>query len=364
MGKEITVMKRKSLLLILILFTSNLCFSYNMEEFYELSPEEQVDLWIEEYANRETLLGVTFRKTNEHFCKAENISIYAPLLIDKLRETDIGEYYYDSPNTFKMIDENLMRICKSLSKDVRNEVAEIYREKIYGHVLKYGKIDKTVYVIIPHIIYFEEGIEPSPYGFNPYELKAKYEAEGIENVNIDWEETGEQQLLTKKRFNPSDKTEFFKGCIKEYNPSDRTLIGNKGQCAGTVFYTEGNRVWEYIDLEKEDLYLFYTFKLELFFNEKDKGGVWKLQDVPKIRREDDDWRPPTLVELNWIYNYLVETGTERPEKWYWSSERIDGKYYYVQRLSDGKLSNNYQANECSIILVRTYNTDPILDSMR
>lgn len=196
-----------------------------------------------------------------------------------------------------------------------------------------------------------------PFFFNPYVIKEEYEKKGIKDIDICWDDLNENCLIYKD--NPQYKFDFTQESLKNYFPDNTQLLGKTGPCGGTVFYTERNKAWEYIDLESEINWDWLSKDLSNYFAGKDKESwLYAIHiDISKIKREDNDWRLPTPSELNWIYKYLEDTGAERPEKWYWTSESVKGDGFYIQRMSDGKRGLNQTTKNSSVIMIRTYKID-------
>lgn len=357
---------KKIFCLITFVLISAQCFSYDMEDFYELNPKEQVDLWLEEYSYKTNKAGsLILTKTNDYFCKPENIPTYAPLLIEKLKSIELGDYY-EVPYSFWLIDVNIGTMNKELTKELKHEIIKLYNKKIFEHIAKYKSIDYSVYELYKSISYLEDGIKPVYSALNPYELKTKYETEGIENITIEWTGLKERCFFNQESFSSSRNKEKSDFGLKEYSPDFKMLIGKTGQRGGIVFYTEGNRAWEYIDLNSEFHWKGIIKELANYFAGRDlEDDLWAPHiDLSKIKREDDDWRMPTPTELNWIYKFLENSETYRPEKWYWTSEMKEGSWSYVQRLSDGRQSTNNKGINCSVILVRTYKIDRTIKTVK
>lgn len=342
---------KKLICLLTYLFLVSFCFAYDMEDFYELNPKEQVDLWLEEYSNGKARYGnLTYRETYNLF--EENIELYKEVLFFKWKETDVQkDNVY--PISFKMILDvlNSTPVLETMTEEEISTSSELIKSKIDDYVLRNKTIDYAFLETLSQIDRFNYSLWTNPLLNNPVELKEKYEKQyGIE-VQIDWEEIEKKYMVSKDtvlRINNQIKNYHNKAAdtIKEDGNVNSISVGKTGPGGGKIFLVKNNRAWEFIVTDEEA-----TKSYEY--------GVKR-----KLNNDCSDWKVPDIDELRLIYSTFKDDDSIQKDKWYWSDTDSCNDFFYVLRFEDGLQLTNAHGFSASYIFIRSFLIDKTVETVK
>ncbi len=177
-------------------------FPIDMEIFYTLSPEEQVDSWLEEYQNdKDYIRRWNYQIICMYFTENENIPAIKPILFDRLSLLNIVKKG-DIPHSLDMVVSICIGVTNFLTEEERFYLIPILQKKIDDYVSINKIIDRQVIYytwIIDERLLVSWG-DGHPSEINPYLLQKKYLDAGYTDITIDWEEIEARYHVPRKDY--------------------------------------------------------------------------------------------------------------------------------------------------------------------
>jgi hypothetical protein len=193
---------KKVFLFFVLLQMSVFIFPIDMETFYTLSPEDQVDSWLEEYQNdKDYIRRWNYQIICMYFTENENIPAIKPILFDRLSLLNIVKKG-DIPHSLDMVVSICIGVTNFLTEEERFYLIPILQKKIDDYVSINKIIDRQVIYytwIIDERLLVSWG-DGHPSEINPYLLQKKYLDAGYTDITIDWEEIEARYHVPRKDY--------------------------------------------------------------------------------------------------------------------------------------------------------------------
>ncbi len=182
---------KKIFILVLCLFICINISAYDVNILSQLTPEQQVDLWIEEFKNYEHYnQKLSFMRTISYFTLQENVPAIKRVMIQRLSNFELLPLNL-VPRTFDMISYVLYSdFYYDLSSDEKKLISIIIQNKLNDYVFKRKEIDVTViyYSCLIKRLQSDEKMTPKPEDEDPQIIFEYYRTLGYNDIQIAWDE--------------------------------------------------------------------------------------------------------------------------------------------------------------------------------
>ena len=193
---------KKVFLFFVLLQMSVFIFPIDTETFYTLSPEDQVDSWLEEYQNdKDYIRRWNYQIICMYFSEDENKPAIKPILFDRLSLFNIVKKG-DIPHSLDMVVSICIGGTKFLTEEERLFLVPIIQTKIDQYIISNKIIDS----IVMYYTWVVENRLRQQWGndeieeANPYILQKKYLDAGYTDITIDWEEIEARYHVPRKDY--------------------------------------------------------------------------------------------------------------------------------------------------------------------